>query len=84
MMVVIEAEDAWWLPTFSPEGLGRTRFAWSTIAVESHSTRLSTSRNTDSLSGSGKDVPTLGWVPGTAVMSPPFPRRGSRAYCYHI
>ena len=42
MIETIEADDAWWPPTFSPPGLGRTRLAWSTIAVDSHSTRSST------------------------------------------
>ena len=46
MIVTIEALDAWWPPTFSPPGLGRTRLAWSTIAVESQSTRSSTARRT--------------------------------------
>ena len=39
MIVTIEALDAWWPPTFMPPGLGRTRLAWSTMAVASHSTR---------------------------------------------
>jgi DNA-binding Lrp family transcriptional regulator len=41
MIEVIEALDAWCPPTFSPERFGRTRLAWSTIAVDSHSTRRS-------------------------------------------
>ena len=50
MIVTIEALDAWCPPTFSPAGLGRTRLAWSTIAVDSHSTRCSTSRSAASVS----------------------------------
>ena len=44
MIDTIEALDAWWPPTFRPVGLGRTRLAWSTIAVDSHSTRCSIAR----------------------------------------
>src|SRR3954471_18419562 len=50
MIVTMLALDAWWPPTFSPVGLGRTRLAWSTIAVASHSTRCSTSRSARSCS----------------------------------
>ena len=35
----IDALDAWWPPTFTPDGFGRTRLAWCTIAVASQSTR---------------------------------------------
>ena len=49
MIDTIEAQDAWWPPTFSPSGLGRTRLAWSTIAVDSHSTRSSTARSAASV-----------------------------------
>ena len=42
MIETIEALDAWWPPTFTPERFGRTRLAWWTIAVASHSTRRST------------------------------------------
>ena len=44
MIVAMEALDAWCPPTLSPDGFGRTRLAWSTIAVASHSTRCSTVR----------------------------------------
>ena len=44
MIDTIEALDAWWPPTFRPVGLGRTRLAWSMIAVDSHSTRRSIAR----------------------------------------
>ena len=46
MIVAIEALDAWWPPTLSPDGLGRTRLAWWTIAVASQSTRRSTAVRT--------------------------------------
>jgi hypothetical protein len=46
MIVAIEALDAWWPPTFSPDGFGRTRLAWWTIAVASQSTRRSTAVTT--------------------------------------
>src|SRR6185312_15031131 len=46
MIVTIDALDAWCPPTFRPDGLGRTRFAWWIIAVDSHSTRRSTSLRT--------------------------------------
>src|SRR5688500_9219311 len=39
MSDTIDALDAWWPPTFTPDGLGRTRLAWWTIAAASHSTR---------------------------------------------
>src|SRR3954463_12409533 len=35
----IEALDAWWPPTFTPERFSRTRLAWWTMLVASHSTR---------------------------------------------
>src|SRR3954463_9842096 len=35
----IEALDAWWPPTFTPERFTRTRLAWWTMLVASHSTR---------------------------------------------
>src|SRR3954468_22157820 len=40
--LTIEALDAWWPPTFTPDGFGRTRLAWCTIEVASHSTRRCT------------------------------------------
>src|SRR3954454_13679141 len=39
MSDTIDALEAWWPPTLTPERLGRTRLAWCTIAVASHSTR---------------------------------------------
>src|SRR5215212_10629524 len=40
--LTIDALDAWCPPTFTPELFSRTRFAWCTIAVASHSTRRCT------------------------------------------
>src|ERR671914_187805 len=39
--LTIDALDAWWPPTFTPERFSRTRLAWWTIALDSHSTRRS-------------------------------------------
>ena len=44
MIDIIDVLDVWWPPTFRPLGLGRTRLAWSMIAVDSHSTRRSIAR----------------------------------------
>src|SRR5262245_2226129 len=33
------AEEAWWPPTFTPLRFSRTRLAWWTMLVASHSTR---------------------------------------------
>src|SRR4051794_35036848 len=46
MMLAIEALEAWWPPTLTPLGFGRTRFAWCTIAIASQSTRRSTRSRT--------------------------------------
>src|SRR5690349_6241353 len=46
MMSTMEAEDAWWPPTFTPPGFGLPWFAASTMAVESQRTRVATSRRT--------------------------------------
>src|SRR5436190_1471308 len=43
MIETIDAVEAWWPPTLTPERFGRTRLAWWTIAVASHSTRRSIS-----------------------------------------
>ncbi len=48
MMSTIEALDAWWPPTLTPEWLARPALAASTIADESHSTRPAISRSTAS------------------------------------
>ena len=55
--MTIDALDAWWPPTFSPVGLGRTRLAWWMIAVASHSTRCSTVFSTTS--SSAREGPEL-------------------------
>ena len=39
MIETIDADDDWWPPTFTPDGVLRTLFAWWTIDVASHSTR---------------------------------------------
>ena len=49
MIETIDAEDAWCPPTFIPPGLGRTRFAWWMIAVDSQSTWRSISPSAPSL-----------------------------------
>jgi len=52
MMLAIDADDAWWPPTFTPDGVARTLFAWWTMLVASHSTRRCTaSRTSRSTSG---------------------------------
>ena len=53
MMSTIDAEDAWWPPTFTPLVFGRVRLAASTIAADSQSTRLATSRSTSGSSRAG-------------------------------
>ena len=50
MIDTIDADEAWCPPTLSPPGFGRTRLAWSMIAVASHSTRSSTARSAASRS----------------------------------
>src|SRR3954451_23359040 len=42
----IDALEAWWPPTLIPLGFGRTRLAWWTMAVASHSTRRWTASRT--------------------------------------
>src|SRR5579859_2713620 len=42
MIDAIEADEAWWPPTLTPEGALRTRLAWWTIEVASHRTRSCT------------------------------------------
>src|SRR3569833_3008478 len=50
MMLTMEAEEAWWPPTFTPEGVRRTRVAWWTMLVASHSTlRWTASRTSRSM-----------------------------------
>lgn len=65
MIDTIEALDAWCPPTLRPVGLGRTRLAWSMIAVESQSTRSCTSRRISvpvSLVRSGAGLLTASWT----------------------
>ena len=58
--LTIDALDAWWPPTFTPERFSRTRLAWCTIAAASHSTRrsiaLSVSRSGAAGGGDGDVV----------------------------
>ena len=56
MTLTIDAEDAWWPPTFTPDGVARTRLAWWTIDVASHSTRRWSASSTSS-EGSAAAVP---------------------------
>jgi hypothetical protein len=53
MMLTIEADEAWWPPTFTPDGVLRTRLAWWTMLVASQSTRRCTASSTSSESGVG-------------------------------
>src|SRR3954471_15052943 len=57
MMLTIEADEAWWPPTFTPLGVLRTRLAWWTMLVASHRTRRCTaSRTSSSVSRAGRVV----------------------------
>ena len=42
MIDVMEAEEAWCPPTFTPDGVSRTLLAWLTSEVANQSTRLCT------------------------------------------
>src|SRR5436853_1585270 len=42
MMLIIDADDAWCPPTFTPDGVCRTLLAWWTMLTASHSTRRCT------------------------------------------
>src|SRR3954469_15673956 len=61
MIDVIEADDAWWPPTFTPDGVWRTLLAWWTMLVASHSTRRwtasSVSRSTSGAASAAGEVP---------------------------
>ena len=74
MIETIEAEDAWWPPTLTPEGLGRTRFARWTMAVDNQSTRSWTSRSTSSWSSAGTP-----WSIAAVLIDGFFPVSGSIA-----
>src|ERR671918_472009 len=51
--LTIDALEAWWPPTFTPERFSRTRFAWWTIAAESHSTLRSIALSVSRSGGAG-------------------------------
>ena len=53
MIETIDADEAWWPPTFTPEGVSRTLLAWWMIDVASHSTRCSTASSTRGASIAG-------------------------------
>src|SRR5918992_5907490 len=61
--LTIDALEAWWPPTFTPERFSRTRLAWWTIAADSHSTRCSMAVSV-SRSGAAVDGATGGVVVG--------------------
>ena len=42
MIPTIDADEASWPPTFTPDAVVRTLFAWCTMLVASHSTRCCT------------------------------------------
>src|SRR5581483_6984378 len=42
MMLTIDADEAWWPPTLTPEAVLRTLLAWWTCVAASHSTRRCT------------------------------------------
>ena len=42
MIETIEADEAWWPPTLTPDAVFRTRFAWWTMLIASHRTRSCT------------------------------------------
>src|ERR1700756_3854389 len=46
MIETIDADDAWWPPTFTPEAVARTLFAQWTMLVASQSIRVSIEANT--------------------------------------
>ena len=50
MIVVIDADEAWWPPTFSPSMLSRRWFALCIIHIDSHKTFCSKECKTRSLS----------------------------------
>src|SRR3954452_8719840 len=64
MIDTIEALEAWWPPTFTPEGFGRTLFAWWTMAVASHRTRRSLARSCSTVGVTGAASAAV--VPGAS------------------
>jgi hypothetical protein len=73
MIVAIEALEAWCPPTLSPDGLGRTRLAWCTIAVASQSTRRSTAART-AVSRSAAAAVLIGFSFAVCPLMATFPR----------
>src|SRR5215208_7387196 len=69
--LTMDALDAWWPPTFTPERFLRTRFAWWTIAVASQSTRRWTASSV-SRSGAARGCDGL-LVVGTPVNTSDLP-----------
>ena len=57
MMLTIDADEAWWPPTFTPDSVFRTLFAWWTIEVASHRTRDSTDSSTSRSTSPGARTP---------------------------
>ena len=55
MMLTIDADEAWWPPTFTPDGVSRTLLAWWTMLVASQSTRRWTASSV-SIDGSRDEV----------------------------
>ena len=51
MMPTIDADEASWPPTLTPEAVVRTLFAWCTMLVASQSTRCCTASSTSSDDG---------------------------------
>src|SRR6185312_8641679 len=60
MMLTIEAEEAWWPPTFTPDSVARTRLAWWIMLVASHSTRRWTASSAAGFGASPSCVPPAG------------------------
>ena len=74
MIETIEALEAWWPPTFTPEVFARTLLAWWTIDVAIQSTRRSTACSS---SADGAVRSWIAWVamvrgssPGAARAAP--------------
>src|SRR3954469_14885798 len=73
----IEALDAWWPPTFTPERFSRTRLAWWTMLVASHSTRRWT-RSSVCRSISGWATTATRWRLRLGAVAAIMVRRGDR------
>src|SRR6478735_6919787 len=78
MTLTIDADDAWWPPTFTPDGVVRTRLAWCTIDVASHSTRRCSASRTSS-EGSVAVSGGAASVLITSALCHPRPPRGDSA-----